>query len=224
MQQGYFITGTDTNAGKTWTTLALIETFKKQGKSVAGMKPVASGCRIIDGSLKNEDALLIQQHATANINYELINPFAFALPISPHLAGKENPVDIALLVERFNQIRTLADVILVEGAGGWYTPVNDREDISDLARAFALPVILTVAIKLGCINHAKLTAQAIRSEGLELVGWIAVCLDPDVHYAQENINAIVRSIDCPLLGTLPYIAQPDFDLLADCLDLNGISE
>ena len=223
MKKGYFITGTDTNAGKTWTTLALMHAFKKQGKSIIGMKPVASGCRLIDGKLKNDDALLIQQHATVNIDYDLINPYAYELPVSPHLAGKDNPVDMSLLLSRFNQIKSMADIVLVEGAGGWYSPVNDSQDISDLAKALDLPVILTVAIRLGCINHAKLTAQAIRLQGLNLVGWIAVCSDPNIQYPEENIGTISKSIDSHLLGTLPYLERPDFDLLAEHLDLNGFS-
>jgi dethiobiotin synthetase len=223
MKKGYFITGTDTNAGKTWTTLALMHAFKKQGKSIIGMKPVASGCRLIDGKLKNDDALLIQQRATLNIDYDLINPYAYELPVSPHLAGKGNPVDMSLLLSRFNQIKSMADIVLVEGAGGWYSPVNDSQDISDLVKALDLPVILTVAIRLGCINHAKLTAQAIRLQGLNLAGWIAVCSDPNIHYPEENIDTISKSIDSHLLGTLPYLKRPDFDLLAEHLDLNAFS-
>ncbi len=126
MEQGYFITGTDTNAGKTWATIALMRYFKQQGKSVAGMKPVASGCFMQDGQLKNEDALLIQENASLKIDYDLINPYAYELPVSPHIAGINNPVKLANIVERFNALKELAEIVLVEGAGGWYAPLNDQ--------------------------------------------------------------------------------------------------
>ena len=214
MDQGYFITGTDTNAGKTWATIALMHYFKQQGKSVIGMKPVASGCYTQDGHLRNEDALLIQENASIKIDYDLINPYAYALPVSPHIAGINNPVKLAIVVERFNTLKELAEVVLVEGAGGWYAPLNDSEDISDLAKALALPVILVVAIRLGCINHAKLTWQAIQQSGLPCAGWIAMCLDPDMPKTDENINTIKTALNIPLLGIFPYMGSADFDLLA----------
>lgn len=223
MTLGFFITGTDTDVGKTWATLALMQAFKRQGKSVIGMKPVASGCCLKDGRLKNDDALWIQRHASVTLDYDLINPYAYELPVSPHLAGKADPVEMTLLLSRFDQLKVQAEIVLVEGAGGWYSPVNDREDISDLAKAFGLPVIMTVGIKLGGINHAKLTAQAIRLQGLELAGWLAVCTAPEIRYAQEVVDTIDKAIACPLLGVLPYLEHPDFDRLADCLDLNAFS-
>ena len=219
MEKGYFITGTDTNAGKTWATIALMRYFKQQGKSVVGMKPVASGCFIQDGQLKNEDALLIQENATLKIDYGLINPYAYELPVSPHIAGTNNPVNLLKIIERFNTLKALAEIVLVEGAGGWYAPLNDREDISDLAKALALPVILVVAIRLGCINHAKLTWQAIQHSGIPCAGWIAMCLDPEMLNRDENIHTIKAAFKVPLLGVLPYLASADFDLLAGKLAL-----
>ncbi len=219
MEKGYFITGTDTNAGKTWATIALMRYFKQQGKSVIGMKPVASGCYMQDDQLKNEDALMIQENASIQIDYDLINPYAYQLPVSPHIAGINNPVRLATVAERFNTLKELAEVVLVEGAGGWYAPLNNSEDISDLAKALALPVILVVALRLGCINHAKLTWQAIQHSGLPCIGWIAVCLDPDMLNPEENILAIKTALNMPLLGVLPYLASPDFDLLASKLTL-----
>ncbi|WP_031429587.1 dethiobiotin synthase [Methylomicrobium agile] len=205
LRQGYFITGTDTNAGKTWTTLALMQAFKHRGKRVAGMKPVASGCRFRGGKLTNEDALLLQAHASVSLDYDLINPYAYELPISPHLAGKNNPVDFAVVKSRLEQLQARADVVLVEGAGGWYAPVNAHQDISDLALTLGLPVILSAGIKLGCINHAKLTAEAIALKGLRLAGWIAVCNDPDMRCAEANIATLRETLAAPLLGTLPYL-------------------
>ena len=219
MEQGYFITGTDTNAGKTWATIALMRYFKQQGKTVVGMKPVAAGCTMQNGQLKNEDALLIQENALVQIDYGLINPYAYELPVSPHIAGINNPVNLAKIVEKFYTLKALAEIVLVEGAGGWYAPLNDYEDISDLAKALALPVILVVAIRLGCINHAKLTWQAIQHSGIPCAGWIAVCVDPDMLKPDENIDTIKTALSVPLLGVLPYLASADFDLLAGQLVL-----
>jgi dethiobiotin synthetase len=219
MEKGYFITGTDTNAGKTWATIALMRYFKQQGKTVVGMKPVAAGCTTQNGQLKNEDALLIQENASVQIDYGLINPYAYELPVSPHIAGINNPVNLPKIVEKFNSLKALAEIVLVEGAGGWYAPLNDHEDISDLAKALALPVIIVVAIRLGCINHAKLTWQAIHYSGLFCVGWIAVCVDPDMLNRDENIHTIKAALDVPLLGVLPYLSNADFELFAGRLGL-----
>jgi dethiobiotin synthetase len=226
MEKGYFITGTDTNVGKTWATIALMRYFKQQGKSVAGMKPVASGCSFPcaawecqEVQLKNEDALLIQENASLKIEYDLINPYAYELPISPHIAGINNPVKLANIVERFNALKAVAEIALVEGSGGWYAPLNDHEDNSDLAKSLALPVIMVVAIRLGCINHAKLTWQAIQHSGIPCAGWIAMCVDPDMLKPDENIHTIKTALNVPLLGVLPYLASADFDLLARKLAL-----
>jgi dethiobiotin synthetase len=219
MTQGYFITGTDTDAGKTCATLALMRYFKRQGKSVLGMKPVASGCTLQSGELKNADALLIQEHASIAVDYQLINPYAYELPVSPHIAGIHNPVKLAVIVERFNSLKALADVVIVEGAGGWYAPLNTQDDISDLANALALPVILVVGLRLGCINHAKLSYQAIQLSGIACAGWIAVCVDPDLLNRDENIQTITAALPVPLFGILPYQQPLDFELLADQINL-----
>lgn len=214
MEKGYFITGTDTNVGKTWATVALMRYFKNRGKSVAGMKPVASGCVMQDGQLKNEDALLIQENASVRIDYDLINPYAYERPVSPHIAGVNNPVKLELLAAKFEQLKTLADIVVIEGAGGWYTPLNDREANSDLAEALALPVIMVVAIRLGCINHARLTYQAIKQSGVNCAGWIAVCTDPDLLNRDQVILTIKATLDTPLLGVLPYRQVADFDFFS----------
>lgn len=219
MEQGYFITGTDTDVGKTWATIALMRYFKSQGKTVVGMKPVAAGCFTQDGQLKNEDALLIQENASLQIDYDLINPYAYALAISPHIAGIHNPVKLAKVLEGFTCLKDRAEIILVEGAGGWYAPLNESEDISDLAKALALPVILVVGIKLGCISHAKLSWQAIQNSELPCAGWIAVCLDPSMQKLDETIFTIKMALNKPLLGVMPYMKKADFDLLAQQLVL-----
>ena len=219
MDSAYFITGTDTNVGKTWSTIALMRYFKSKGKSVAGMKPVASGCLLQDGRLKNEDALLIQKNASLFIDYDLINPYAYQLPISPHIAGIENPVELYKLEAKLKLLKTMADIVVVEGIGGWHTPLNEREAISDLAKLLALPVIMVVAIRLGCINHARLTYQAILQSGVSCVGWIANCTDPDLLSRDENIQTIKNTLDAPLLGVLPYKKVADFKFFSGQLRL-----
>ncbi|TAN67173.1 MAG: dethiobiotin synthase [Methylobacter sp.] len=219
MAKGYFITGTDTNAGKTWATIALMRHFKNRGKSVAGMKPVAAGCLMQDGQLKNEDALLIQDNASLRIAYDLINPYAYEAPVSPHIAGLKNPVKLDQVVATCELLKSLADIVVVEGAGGWYSPLNEREANSDLATMLALPVIMVVAIRLGCINHARLTYQAIVQSGVSCAGWIAVCTDPDMLSRDENIQTIKAVVDAPLLGLLPYRKVADFDFFSEQLKI-----
>jgi dethiobiotin synthetase len=219
MEKGYFITGTDTNAGKTWATIALMHYFKSQGKTVAGMKPVASGCLMQDGRLKNEDALLIQENASLPVDYDLVNPYAYELPVSPHIAGVDNPVKLDLLVGTFERLKTMADIVVVEGAGGWYSPLNEREDNSDLAKALALPVIMVVAIRLGCINHARLTYQAIIQSGASFAGWIATCTDAELLRRDENILTLKNALGGPLLGVLPYSKAADFKFFSKKLKL-----
>ncbi|WP_394752331.1 dethiobiotin synthase [Crenothrix sp.] len=219
MQEGYFITGTDTNVGKTCSTVALMRYFKRQGKSVIGMKPVASGCFMDQGQLRNMDALLIQKNASVRAGYDLVNPYAYQLPVSPHIAGLENPVEMINLLAKFEQLKLLAEVVLVEGVGGWYAPINNHQDVSDLAVALELPVILVVAVKLGGINHAKLTYQAIQHSGLTCAGWIAMCIEPHLLCLDDNIQSLKNVLNVPLLGVLPFMEVIDFDLLSRQLKL-----
>jgi len=215
MKKGYFITGTDTDVGKTWATVTLMRFFKAQGLSVVGMKPVAAGCEWQDEELKNEDALLIQGDGSVNLTYQQINPYAFEAAVSPHLAAKGDEVEAGAILQAFNVIKQKADIVLVEGAGGWLVPLNNEYDIADLAKEMQLPVIMVVAIRLGCINHARLTYQAIINSGCLCAGWLAVCVDSEMAMQKENINTIENKIAAPLLGVLPYVSERDFDLLAN---------
>ncbi len=219
MKQGYFITGTDTNVGKTWATLALMTYFKQKEFFVIGMKPVASGCEKINGEWRNADALAIQQHNSKTVDYSLINPYAYELPISPHLAGVENPVDLEKIVANFEILQNVADVVIVEGAGGWYAPLNNSETIADLARKLNLPIILVVAIKLGCINHAQLTLEAIKNAGLNCAGWLAVCNDTDFDCVDLTIESLEKRLLAPFLGVLPYSDIADYAYLAQHINL-----
>jgi dethiobiotin synthetase len=206
MASGYFITGTDTGVGKTTTTIALIDYFKRQGKRVVGMKPVASGCVWRDGCLQNEDALLILQHANVAFPYEIINPYAYELPVSPHLAGAENPVRLEVIQACFKRLADDSDWVLVEGAGGWYSPITPAFDNADLAVMLGLPVVLVVPIRLGCINQGRLAMSAINRSEVVCAGWIAVCIEPNMPFEQENIAFLKDSLESPLLGIVPYQA------------------
>ena len=216
MEQGYFITGTDTEIGKTWCSVALIHYFKRQGRSVIGMKPVASGCQRIEGRLRNEDALMLQEHASEHIPYNLVNPYAFKQPVSPHIASiqESKSIDIEVIKENFEVLKDRAEVVIVEGVGGWMAPLNATDDVSDLAEALQLPVILVVGIRLGCINHARLTYTAIQSSGLRCAGWIANCVTEDMQAGRLNIDTLRSNIDAPLIGELPYSKSPDFSALS----------
>lgn len=207
MAQGFFVTGTDTGIGKTWSTVALMHYFKNQGKSVIGMKPVASGCDQREGQLKNADALLLQKHASISLPYQDINPYAFALPVSPHVAAEKLGVEIELdnITIHYQHLAKLADVVLVEGVGGWMVPLNMHQDVADLARQLDLPVIVVVGMRLGCINQAKLTFAAIRQTGVKCHGWIASCVAQDMLMLDENIQTLSQATDMPLLAIFPYI-------------------
>lgn len=219
MVQGYFITGTDTNAGKTWVTVTLMHYFMNKGKSVVGFKPVASGCVSQGGRLVNADALLLQEHASVKLGYDFINPYAYELAASPHIAGKDNPVHLDVIAARFSVLKNNAQMVLVEGVGGWYSPINGYQQNSHLAKALSLPVILVVAVRLGCINHALLTFRAIIAESLVCAGWVAVCNEPNVISHEEIISVLKSMLDAPLIGVLPYQVNPNFDSLAKCLAL-----
>jgi dethiobiotin synthetase len=214
MDKVFFVTGTDTGVGKTWATVALMHYFKAQELSVVGMKPVAAGCEMIDGRLKNEDALLLQQHASIALEYEEINPYAFEMPVSPHLADNGDVVKLDKIVQSFERLKNKADVVIVEGAGGWLAPLNHQSDIADLAETLQAPVIMVVAIRLGCINHARLTFQAIQASNIECAGWLAMCVDPAMQKQAENIETLKNKISAPFLGELPFIVEMNFDVLA----------
>lgn len=215
MNAGYFITGTDTNSGKTWVTVSLMRKFRKQGLSVVGMKPVAAGCQRLDGRLTNPDALLIQENCSFQLSYEQINPYAFTMPVSPHIACGDTVVDSEKIMLGLVGLWQTADVVIVEGAGGWLSPLGKSLDNASLAQALQLPVILVVGMRLGCINHARLTAAAVTTSMLPFAGWVGVELSPDMPGFHENLDYLMNSLDAPLLGVLPYSPGADFDGLSE---------
>lgn len=226
MPAGFFITGTDTDVGKTWVTVALLRRFYRHGIKAAGFKPVAAGCVWQQGRWVNQDALLIQEYSGIELDYEIINPYAFAEPLSPHIACGDVRVNVQTIDVAFTQIKQSADLVLVEGAGGWLSPLSRELDNADLAKLLALPVIVVVGVRLGCINHARLTVQSIREFGLLCAGWVAVEIVPDFVGFRESLEFLKKTLNAPLLGVLPHLPTADFDLLAECFypnlaDLTG---
>ncbi len=209
IEKAYFITGTDTEVGKTRVTAGLMQLLARQGFKVAGMKPVAAGCEWMDDQWKNEDALLLQQNSSIQLPYELINPYAFEQPVSPHLACNGTQVEMDKIQNNLLQISQQVDVTFVEGAGGWLSPLSVRFSNQDLAEYLNLSVILVVAIRLGCINQALLSWQAIRSSKVPAAGWVAVKLDKQMTMADENIQFLQQKMPIPLLATVPYCEQAE---------------
>lgn len=175
MKQAFFITGTDTDVGKTYCTVKLMQHYIAQGYTVVGMKPIASGCQMIDGIWQNDDVAKLIAASNVNAPRALINPYSFDAPIAPHIAAEDTGVEIKLDViqHAYEQLCELADIVIVEGAGGLLVPINASQTMADIAKALSLPVILVVLIKLGCINHTLLTFCAIKQKNLELNAWIA---------------------------------------------------
>lgn len=219
-----FITGTDTEVGKTIAALAVMQAWQAQGDTVIGMKPVASGSRATPDGLRNEDAELLRRQSSVALPYAHLNPYPFAPPIAPHLAAAEVGVEISVptLVAAYQVLRPQADRVVVEGAGGWRVPLNQRTTWADFVRAADLPVILVVGLRLGCINHAWLSAEAIVRDGLTLAGWIANAMDPD-YPAQSTLDTLSPQIPAPLLGVLPRITDPVRQPLARYLSLPASS-
>lgn len=214
MSVGYFVTGTDTNIGKTWSSIALMRALQLQGKVVVGMKPVAAGCDWLQGGWKNQDALLLQQYASRALDYRYINPYAFEKPVSPHIACGETDVDLNVIRAKFEYLQACSDVVLVEGAGGWLSPLGKSWDNACLAKALQLPVILVVGLRLGCINHARLTYQAIQHSGLQIAGWLAVKIDDNMLSCQANLDYLHACFNAPCWGVLPNLPTADFSELA----------
>lgn len=202
--KGLFVTGTDTGVGKTWFTLACIRALQAEGINTVAMKPVASGAQTVDGKLLNEDALSIQQSLRPHVDYELINPYVFAPPVSPHIAAAEAGVEIDLqhIKQSCETLSRDADCVIVEGVGGWLAPLSDALTVADMAGVLGLPVVMVVGIRLGCLNHAMLTAQAIRRSGLDLSGWVANCLEPQLPFIDRQIDYLNQTLQQKPLAVL----------------------
>lgn len=210
MSRAYFIAGTDTSVGKTFVSAILLHGFSAQGLSVVGMKPVASGSIEINGDELWEDVLQLQSESNVDMPLAVRNPYRFTPPIAPHIAAHRTGqrIDMALIQRAYTQLQNKAEVVIVEGAGGFYTPLNDTDTMADLAVLLDLPVILVVALKLGGINHALLTQQAISSHGLLLAGWVANQTQPGLLAMTDILTTLQQRLHAPLLGVLPYQELP----------------
>jgi dethiobiotin synthetase len=215
-RSGVFITGTDTGIGKSVVSAALLAALNANTHRAAGMKPVASGCRQTPQGLRNEDAELLIAHSAGTPDYALVNPVALPEAIAPHLAAKHSGVDIRLdpINVAFAALSTNSDFVVVEGVGGWMVPLSDTLMQADLVRVLRLPVILVVGLRLGCLNHAQLSARAIIGDGCELAGWIGNRIDPQMHCAEENLASLRALLPAPCLGVLPHASAPDPRALA----------
>jgi dethiobiotin synthetase len=218
---GFFVTGTDTGVGKTLVCCALLYGFAALGKSVIGMKPVAAGAIRSADELVNDDVALLRAASNVEAPPQLVNPYCFESPIAPHLAAEQAgaAIDLATIVSAYRQLAAVADIVIVEGVGGFCVPLNHNEDSAELAQRLGLPVILVIGLRLGCLNHALLTAQAIRAKGLQLVGWIANCIDPALAAADENVAALAERLAAPLLGKVKFAVAPDPQRIAALIAL-----
>jgi dethiobiotin synthetase len=208
--KGLFITGTDTGVGKTVVAAALTRALVAEGHRVAVMKPVASGSERTAEGLRNEDALALMAASNVPAPYDLVNPYCFEPAISPHIAAEDVgiTVDTAILRRNFDTLAAAADVVIVEGAGGWLAPISRTASIKDIATALGLPVLVVVGIRLGCINHARLTKLAIEElHGATLAGWVANTIDPAMPRQKENLETLTRHLGAPPLAIIPTL-QP----------------
>ncbi len=207
---GYFVTGTDTGVGKTLIACALLHAFAARGLRVVGMKPVAAGAQFVDGMWLNDDVEQLIQASNVSAPRDAVNPYSFVPPIAPHIAASmnNNSIKIKQLRHFYQKLAALADVVVVEGVGGFAVPLNDHETSADLAQQLAIPVLLVVGMRLGCLNHALLTAEVVRARGLTLAGWIANHVEPDMPHADANVDTLVTKLEAPMLGRIAYSEQP----------------
>ncbi|HSH53814.1 MAG TPA: dethiobiotin synthase [Methylotenera sp.] len=211
MTQSYFnsycIMGTDTNVGKTYVASALVRHFVDAGFKTVGMKPIASGCELNQqGELLNDDVVALSAASNVHASLDLINPYRFVPAIAPHIAAEQAGVDMRLevIADAYQQLKLLAEVVIIEGAGGFLVPINQQQTLADLAVKLDLPIILVIGMRLGCINHALLTVEAIQARGLELAGWVANEIEPNMAMFEENLTSLQQRISAPCLSVVRW--------------------
>lgn len=210
--RGVFITGTDTGVGKTLVACAWIHAARAAGWRCGAMKPIAAGSVMQAGAAVNEDTqAMLQALAWPAERAERVTPVLLREPIAPHIAARleRRTIDRAAILDGFARLEDECDYAVIEGVGGFCVPLDDQRDTTDLARDFALPVVLVVGMRLGCLNHALLTAQAVERAGLRLAGWVASCVTRDMPYREDNIEALDRRLGAPHVGTIPFMESPD---------------
>lgn len=225
MEKKFFIAGTDTEIGKTTIACGLLEKANQQGLRTLALKPVAAGAESTPEGPRNDDALALMQSASIELSYEQVNPVLFEPPIAPHIAAQQ--AGKRLTVSQLagycrGTLMTPSDFALVEGAGGWRVPLSGRETLAGLAVELHLPVILVIGMKLGCLNHALLTAEAIRRDGLPLAGWVANRVDPDMSCFDENVETLKQFLPAPCLGVVPHLPGASPAALAEHLDISTL--
>jgi dethiobiotin synthetase len=218
--EGIFITGTDTDCGKTVVACGVVAALRSGGLRVGVMKPVSAGAEPTLDGLRNQDALDLIAASGLDLPYALVNPFAFAPPIAPHVAAAQagTPIRFAPLLEAFARIRAASDVVVVEGAGGWRVPLGPDGDVADLAAALGLPVLLVVGLRLGCLSHALLTAESIERRDCRLAGWVGNVVDPAMAMREENVATLRERFPAPCLGIVPRLGRVTAASVAAQLD------
>lgn len=221
---GFLVTGTDTGVGKTLVSAALLHALHRRGYSTVGMKPIVAGVERIDGTPRFADVEALRRAGSVAAALELVSPVRLQAAIAPHIAAAREAIeiDIEQVLRAFNQLRGYADAIVVEGVGGFIVPLTAHTDTSDLAQRMALPVILVVGMRLGCLNHALLSVAAIQAKGLRLAGWIANCIDPQMLALEENIAALRQRIAAPLVGRIGFDPQALPQDVADHIDVESL--
>jgi dethiobiotin synthetase len=225
MARGFFVTGTDTGVGKTLVCAALLRAFAAQGASTVGMKPIVAGAIEVGAKLVYEDVEALRAASSIDAPLELVNQYAFRAPIAPHIAGQREGVaiDLGVIERAYAKLSALADVVIVEGVGGFNVPLGASLDTADLAQRLNLPVVLVVGLRLGCLNHAMLTQAAIRAAGLPLAGWVANTLDAQMLAFDENLASLQERVAAPLLSVVPFMPKPDAQSTAGQLDVTRLS-
>lgn len=225
MSRGVFITGTDTGVGKTLAACALLHALASRGIRAAPMKPIAAGVVERSGRLANEDSLALLEASGRDASWlEVVTPILLREPMAPHIAAAREgrTLSFAPIMTAFERLQASSEFLVVEGVGGFRVPLDERNDTVDLARAFGLPVVMVVGLRLGCLNHALLTAQAIEAAGLGFAGWIANLIDPAMAAPDENVAALQARLRAPLLGRFPHSSAPDAQRLAAHIDVAAL--
>lgn len=221
----FFVAGTDTDAGKTFVSQALLRAANDSKLSCYGLKPVAAGCEQTDQGLQNDDALKLMQSANVKLSYQQVNPIALKAAIAPHVAAQQEGVSLsAQKVVGYcrGAMMNKADFVIVEGAGGWRVPLNNRETMAQIAKDLSLPVILVVGVKLGCINHALLTAEAVYRDGLTIAGWVANHIDSEMESSADSVATLQAAINAPLIGEIPFIKEQNVDKASSYLQIDQL--
>jgi len=220
----FFITGTDTNIGKTAITCSLIAKCIEEGFRAGGMKPVAAGCHIENGYMISDDVKKIIEVSNVDLNIKEINPYSFELPIAPHISFKSNEIDIHLIKKYLRSFENKMDYLFIEGVGGYAVPLTETFTTADLVESLDIPVILVVGMKLGCINHALLTIQSILNKKQKLCGWVANRIDGDMQAYEENFSFLKEKIKAPCLGEVPYFKDFDPYKASKFINLNKLND